>query len=474
MRVIRTVMETTLFIGWFVTICFLAGCTTEQQKQPEVTPTLKNKVIAESRILATMTDDEKPGVPSNHATDKTGVNEPPEIVIEINHYGKGTAYIAKIGDRTCVVHNGKRGTLYDKIEDFTLIVSPNGQRVAYGAQNGDKCFVVVDGVEKGPFSDRGRIAFSPDSSHVAYDAKIDGIWNMYLDNVKNGSAISYYDRSVFNSDSTKLAYVEIADASDAAFKLVVSDLKTRQNISIPISDPIIATNPAKTVVAAVEKHQNRLRVFNFDFSRPDKITTGELYDEIKQVTFSEDGKALAYVAVKDKKSYIVLNDKREPLPPGDYPWPFTIRPDNREVGIFIVNTLGKRSYNAYLHQSFSPEKRRNKIYKEGSELTYSKDGQHSAYVAIQNEMFTIVIDGKEGPFFDRTVAPHFSPDGKFLVYRARQDGKRFVVIADTNGKTIKRLPPYERVFDTTFTEDGKSVAYGVVVGNQILWKVEKL
>jgi Tol biopolymer transport system component len=86
----------------------------------------------------------------------------------------------------------------------------------------------------------------------------------------------------------------------------------------------------------------------------------------------------------------------------------------------------------------------------------------------------IVVDGKEGPFFERVVTPHFSPDGKFLVYRARQDNKRFVVVADPSGKIIKRLPSYERVFDTTFTEDGASVAYGVKDGNQIMWKVEKL
>jgi len=30
------------------------------------------------------------------------------------------------------------------------------------------------------------------------------------------------------------------------------------------------------------------------------------------------------------------------------------------------------------------------------------------------------------------------------------------------------------VFETTFTEDGKSVAYGVKDGNQLSWKVEKL
>ena len=68
----------------------------------------------------------------------------------------------------------------------------------------------------------------------------------------------------------------------------------------------------------------------------------------------------------------------------------------------------------------------------------------------------------------------FSPDGKFIVYRARKAGKRFVVVADTNGKTIRRHPSYEQVFQPVFTDDGKSVAYGVKDGNELWWKVEKM
>ena len=79
----------------------------------------------------------------------------------------------------------------------------------------------------------------------------------------------------------------------------------------------------------------------------------------------------------------------------------------------------------------------------------------------------VVVNGKEGPAFDRVVLPVFSPDGKLLVYRARKEGKRFLVVADTAGKTIKQLPAYEQVFQPVFTGDGKSVAYGVKDGNKL-------
>ena len=50
--------------------------------------------------------------------------------------------------------------------------SPDSQHVAYAAQQGDKCFVVVDG-KPGPAYDgigESSLVFSPDSQHVAYAA----------------------------------------------------------------------------------------------------------------------------------------------------------------------------------------------------------------------------------------------------------------------------------------------------------------
>jgi len=178
---------------------------------------------------------------------------------------------------------------------------------------------------------------------------------------------------------------------------------------------------------------------------------------------------LAYVAKKSGKSFLVMNGKEEQIPEGEYPWAPVVRPDSKGAGLVIVGSNG-----AFMHQAFSDDKIKGNRYKECADLTYSSNGRSHAYVAIKNERFLIVVNGKEGPVFDRVISPQFSPDGKLLVYRARKADKRFVVVADTSGKIIKEHPHYDRVFETAFTEDGKSVAYGVVDGNRIMWKVEKL
>ncbi len=56
----------------------------------------------------------------------------------------------------------------------TLTVSPDSQRVAYGAQVGNKQFVVADGKEEKPYDGilEGTPIFSPDSQRVAYGAQV--------------------------------------------------------------------------------------------------------------------------------------------------------------------------------------------------------------------------------------------------------------------------------------------------------------
>ena len=69
-----------------------------------------------------------------------------------------------------MIVDGKEGKPYDGLGD--LIFSPDSQRVAYGAQLGDKVFVVVDGKEGKQYDDAGRLIFSPDSQRVAYRAGV--------------------------------------------------------------------------------------------------------------------------------------------------------------------------------------------------------------------------------------------------------------------------------------------------------------
>jgi hypothetical protein len=212
---------------------------------------------------------------------------------------------------------------------------------------------------------------------------------------------------------------------------------------------------------------NKVRIIDFSFSNPDGVQEGPLYDVIEKLTFGDDGMSVCYCALKGRTRLLVLDNREEVLPKGLLPQLPVVRPDNKGVGVLLTS----QKY-FYLHQSFFISTEKRKKYDEASDLAYSKDARLYVYAARKGKNWFVVVNGKEGPAFDRVVLPVFSPDGQRLVYRARKDDKRFLVVADTAGKTIKQHPSYEQVFQPGFTADGKSVVYGVKDGNKLICRVE--
>lgn len=144
------------------------------------------------------------------------------------------------------------------------------------------------------------------------------------------------------------------------------------------------------------------------------------------VVFHPAGQGVAYVAARKGQQYVVFNGK-----------------------------AGKR-------------------YPAIGAVTISPDGRRLAYAALEDAKWFIVADNHPGPRFDEVGEPVFSPDSRFLVYRARKDGKQFVVVADIKARVLRQHPAYEMVFPVVFTDDGRSVAYGVKDGRNLIWKVEQL
>jgi hypothetical protein len=447
------------------------GCKKSDTTQAPNTSALK-EVLAAPALLATITDDEKPDTPAEdpmHSKESSAEKPPAYIVVEMNKRGRGFAYIAKVKDGLHVVHNSKVGKSYSEIDSSTLTLSPNGQRVAYCAKSDGKWFIVVDKHEYGPFDDKGPPVFSPDNRHISFEAQTGKLWYLHVDDSKSPPTVSFFNKPVFSADSKTILRFENTE-DEKKFLLVFSSLSFESPQTIALQTISAVVDNENSRVAAVDRPDGKYQVKLINFSQTQNGSDGVAYDAIRNLVFNPNGEHVAYIAQKGTANYLVFDGKEEAIPNGEYPWPPVIRPDNKGVGLIIVGKKG-----AFVHQAFFDDGIRTpQQYKECADLTYSKDGKNHAYVAIRKERFVIVANGKEGPMFDRVISPQFSPDGKYLVYRARQDGKRFVVVADATGKIIRQHPGYERVFDTTFTEDGKSVAYGVKDGNQLWWKVEKL
>lgn len=398
----------------------------------------------------------------------------PLETIKFSALGRGVAYIEEHNDRQRVVLNGKPGNDYTEIS--RLSISPDGQHVSYSCMLGDKLQMILDSVASQPYIGLFEATYSPDSRHVAYLAQsIDTVAHIVLDDKsieESPSAVSA--DLLFNSDSSKLLYHVRPAKEGPSAKLVIYDLKSGKKVVKDCLDTHIVMNKEKDRIVIAVKEGAKQRVVDFKISAPDDVHKSGLYDEIANFSIAIDGKGVAFTGVKGSSRYLVMNGKEERLPDDlaviDTP---VIRPDLKGVGVILATT---ERYNRRfaLHHVLFRDGMKHKEYEQIKELVYSGKNSSVAYVAKENEKFKLVLNGKEGPAFDMIVTPMFSPDGSKLVYRARNDQKRFVVVVDVAKNEVHRHPEYEFVFMTVFTADGKSVAYGVKEGNQLTWKVEKL
>lgn len=441
------------------------GCSSEKENSKSSRQSSRDGAF-DAILLATIADGDMPyKVIPGHGADPASKDQPASYGVVFSESGTGVAYVANKGGRAQVVHNQSRGKEYSAVGSITL--TPDGRRIAYGALADGKWRMVVDGKEGRPYDMMLSPVFSPDGQHVAYQAKEGEKWYIVVDNTPNEGTIASYTAPEFSSDSTLIAYVEAA-ASNDKMRLIVSDLTFgKQSVKWSIGDLLFTTNRGKTRIAAAQVVGNKLRIIDFDFATPDVVHEGRLYDVIEQLKLSDDGVSMVYCALKGRKRLIVLDNREEPFPDGRLPELPVIRHDKKGVGVLLVS-----QNRISLHQSFINSKEKGKSYDEAAGLTYSKDGSY-AYAARNGNNWLIVVNGTEGPAFDRVVGPLFSPDGKRIAYRAKKDGKRFVVVADKSGKTIRQYPSYEQVFDVKFTVDGK-IAYGVKDGKRLAWKVESL
>lgn len=448
-------------------LLLMASCKEEGHGRPLK---LRGGVLKETATLAIIRDTDVPGDIEGITSHTTHFKEPSgrSLTIKFSRLGGGVAYLARDNRGNFIVHNGRQGGTYEAIGDFEM--NDTGERIAYGARKGRKWFLVIDGIEGQGFDEVGSPVFSPDGLHVACEVRKGRHWHILLDGKISSGCESYYDKPLFSHDSKRLLRVE--NTRDILLKrFVISDLSFSHEKVFELRGRLLVMGPDNRRVAFVEELPEGKRLVEIRLDSPEDLKKGALYDEISYVSFGEKG--VAYAAIKGRQRYLIYNEREIRLPEGDLLSLPVIRPDEGAMGIFIGNGKKIRLYQFLLGQPVKVLKGRE--YESASDLIYSRDGKRFAHLIKSNGKIHVVVDGKRGSGYDMIVEPVFSPDGRYILFRARNSGKRFVVLADAeNGKTIRESEAYEQVFPVIFTEDGGSFAYGVKDGNKLLWKVEDL
>ena len=453
-----------ILLTWLFVIC---GCKPDTHQSGQNTVMEKPGIAAESRKLAVVSP-EYIALSQDKARPQ-GVHD--ELIV-VAKDGSGVAYIERVRSQYRVVHNGKAGRSYQLVGDLTI--SNDGKHVAYTAHLNDTFkSIILDGIQGPLFTDIGMPKFSPDSQHLVYTITQGKEERLVIDQKVNLEFHVSQDLLI-SPDSRFIAFA--VKPAKGGIEYMISDFALKdKKIYESCGESVVASEDESRI--AVLCSDGKSRTFKIlDLPGRSPVSTLDVADAgaIVNKKFAGDNQTLIYTTITDDlQRFIHFKGRSEKIPSGDEIMSSPVSLSNSEgVGVIIGN-----AFKVHFYAAFQKSSHKEKYYGYISDLVSNRDGNNHAYVAIDpggEERMRIVINGNEGPLYDKIVSPMFSPDGKLLVYRARQGGKRFLVISDMMGAVVRQHKEYDMVFQPVFTQDGKSVAYAVLDGSEFWWKVEKL
>lgn len=206
--------------------------------------------------------------------------------------GKTFAFWASDKKERFVVIGDQRREAYDREPGGTnseVVWSPDGKSYAYSVSRGKKQMVVLNGKAGRPFDEISTPFFAPDGKTLCYYSRTDsGSYTFVMGEVEVSSPSESVSSVTFSPDGKSYAY---AACSDGKFAVVVGG---KRGISYGTCVIRLQYSPDGRAVAYVGSRDSK-----------EHVIVGEKeygpFDRVKMLTFSPDGKKLAFAAVKEKE-----------------------------------------------------------------------------------------------------------------------------------------------------------------------------
>jgi len=362
-----------------------------------------------------------------------------------------------------VVIDGKLTEVLPGFIRDSLVVSSDGQRFAYKVMTDAHLFsIVLDGVVGKAYEAiaPAQPVFSPDGKQLSYIADVkpspDKSEQCIVTNgVEGKSYASIWPWLKYSPDGKHLFYA--ASKTGKIFSPGISGISLGvvldgvEGKEYPFNG---GSMPQQQVTFSPDGKRLAFVVWKGKESRAvvDGVE-GPSYDDIRSLVFSSDSKKVAFFATRGHQRMVVVNGMEGPsfdLPsPGVAEEPIIFSPDSNH---FAYRALVGKKYRAVLDGT------------QGKEYTsidlgtgFSPDGGHFAYSAQVGDAppsFCVVVDKVEGKSYVSVSPPVFSPDGHRIAYWAQAERKTMVVVDGVEGEAFGRP-----AVGPVFSPDGRHVAY---------------
>jgi Tol biopolymer transport system component len=375
--------------------------------------------------------------------------------------GERFAYAAsRVDGMEVAVIDGQEGPPYKGVG--RIVFSPDSRHVAYGAtkklpDGHYGSVLVVDGQEHPiptPLLEThtlGGPCFSPDSKRIAYLSGHDlsgGPLHMVVDG-QAGPEVALAMSPVFSQDSKHVAY-----GGQRQFKyFVIHDSQAgTEYYSISWESMSFSPDGNHLAYSAIKDDGYNLVVIDGEEGPPyDAIEREETPNNNARtrIVWSADSTRLAYVATRGQKAVVVVNGREEVVYSEILKGSLTFSPDGKRMAFMAAK--GYHRWVAVVDGREGPE------YTWVGPPVFSPDGKHVAYEAQKTGRNVVVVyDGQEGAQYIQAFGPtFFGPGGSQFAYVAqRPSSERFLVI---NGRERPELGSPGGIL--TFSPDGKRVAF---------------
>jgi hypothetical protein len=377
--------------------------------------------------------------------------------------GRRAVFVARRDGKASVHLDGR---VFGPFDDARRpVFQPGGPGAAFIARTGSAEFVVAGGVEGARYDEISALRLAPDGTPV-YVARLNGTWRVVAGGREGPSAGTEEPPLFLKADGMGFVYVERRADGRARVRscaLTWADCSSgpeHDRISLGMADPL------GRVFGYVVADGEVQALASVSLAAPSVVEEiGRRHPRVSIFGLSPGGRHAAYVAAK-KGGWVLVRDGREEAFAGvDDPLDLVVSTTGHAL---TVGLLGERTV-AYVDAA--------RVAGDFSEIdfpVFGPDGSRWAFAAMRGPSAFLVVDGKEGPPFEKVIQPRFSPDGGRVVYRARREGRRFAVVADGQGSTERELPRFDALFEVAIAPDGSGLSYGAQADGALWWVTETL